>query len=46
MERYQIGAEIEITWHFRCEPFVARQLDRLPRDAALNAAGIVARWYY
>jgi hypothetical protein len=43
---YQVGAEVTLTRHFRVEPFLARQIDRLPSSSGLWAAGIVARWYY
>jgi hypothetical protein len=43
---YQVGAEVQLTEHFRVEPYVARQVDDLPADSALNALGFVARWYY
>lgn len=43
---YQLGAEVEVTRHFRAEPYLARQVDRLPDRSGLYAVGIVARWYY
>jgi len=43
---YQLGAEIMLTKHFRAEPSVARQVDRLPEEGGLWAFAIVARWYY
>jgi hypothetical protein len=45
-ELYQLGAEITCTEHFRLEPSVVRQLDRLPESSGLYAFAIVARWYY
>ena len=45
-ELYQLGAEIAVTRHFRLEPSVARQVDRLPESSGLYAFAIVARWYY
>jgi hypothetical protein len=45
-ELYQVGAEIGVTAHFRIEPSLARQLDRLPESAGLWAFALVARWYY
>ena len=45
-ELYQLGAEITLTDHFRLEPSVARQVDRLPEEVGLYAFAIVARWYY
>ena len=32
--------------HFRIEPYYARQNDTLPRKSAVNALGLVAKWYY
>ena len=43
---YQVGAEVQVTEHFRVEPYLARQLDDLPADSGLYAVGLVARWYY
>jgi len=43
---YQVGTEVQLTEHFRVEPYLARQVDDLPGDAALYALGVVARWYY
>lgn len=43
---YQLGAEIMLTKHFRAEPSVAWQYDRLPEEGGLWAFAIVARWYY
>jgi len=45
-ELYQVGAEVEVTRHFRVEPSVARQVDRLPDRSGLWAFALVARWYY
>jgi len=45
-ELYQVGAEIGVTRHFRVEPSLARQLDRLPSASGLWAWALVARWYY
>ena len=45
-ELYQLGAEIIVTDHFRLEPSVARQIDRLPEESGLYAFAVVARWYY
>jgi hypothetical protein len=45
-ELYQVGAEIAVTRHFRVEPSVARQVDKLPNPSGLWAAAFVARWYY
>jgi len=43
---YQAGAEIGVTGHFRVEPSVVRQLDKLPSSSGLYAFALVARWYY
>jgi len=43
---YQMGAEIGVTGHFRVEPSVVRQLDKLPSPSGLYALTLVARWYY
>ena len=43
---YQVGAEITLTRHFRVEPSLARQEDRLPDKSGLWAIALVARWYY
>ena len=45
-ELYVLGAEMAVTKHFRVEPSVARQLDRLPSASGLYAFALVARWYY
>ena len=43
---YQPGVEIELTEHFRLEPYFARQVDTLPEKSVINAFGMVAKWYY
>jgi len=43
---FQLGAEIQLTEHFRLESYLALQLDRLPKDSSLGAFGLVAKWYY
>jgi hypothetical protein len=43
---YVVGAEMAVTKHFRVEPSVARQLDRLPSASGLWAFAFVARWFY
>jgi hypothetical protein len=43
---FQLGAELPLTEHFRVEPYLALQLDRLPRQSSLGAVGLVAKWYY
>lgn len=43
---YQLGAEIGVTGHFRVEPSLTRQVDRLPESSGLWGVGLVARWYY
>jgi hypothetical protein len=45
-ELYQAGAEVTLGDHFRVEPSVARQVDRLPEESGLWAVAFVARWYY
>ena len=45
-ELYQAGAEVTLGEHFRVEPSVARQVDRLPEKSGLWAVAFVARWYY
>jgi hypothetical protein len=43
---YQGGAEVTVTKHFRWEAYLGYQVDRHPSDKALNALGLVAKWYY
>lgn len=43
---YQLGPEVTLSKHFRCEIYVARQEDRLPSASSTNAFGVVAKWYY
>ena len=38
-EFYQVGAEIGITRHFRVEPSLTRQVDRLPDPPAYGRSG-------
>ena len=45
-ELYQLGAEVTLGEHFRVEPSVARQVDRLPGKSGLWAVALVARWFY
>lgn len=42
----QAGSEITVNKHFRYELFLARQTDRQPTASAVNAFGVVAKWYY
>ncbi len=42
----QGGAELTFGKHFRTELYLARQEDRRPSPAAVNAFGVVAKWYY
>ena len=42
---YQAGAEVTASKGFRWEVYLARQVDRLPGRSALNALGVVAKWY-
>lgn len=41
----QAGAEIETSKGFRWEVYLARQVDRMPGSSAVNALGVVAKWY-
>jgi hypothetical protein len=43
---YQAGSEVTLNDHFRLEIYLAHQADRLPNSSSLNAAGVVAKWYY
>jgi len=43
---YQVGAEVRVTDHFRVEPSLARQVDRLPVRSGLYAIALVAKLYY
>jgi hypothetical protein len=43
---YQVGPEITVNEHFRFEVFLARQVDHLPNESALNAFGVVAKGYF
>jgi hypothetical protein len=40
------GSEFTVDKSFRFELYLARQEDHLPRDSALNAFGMVAKWYF
>jgi hypothetical protein len=41
---YQVGADVETRWRrLRIEPYIARQVDRLPEDSAVNAFGFVVK---
>jgi Protein of unknown function (DUF2490) len=42
----QAGVEVTADRHLRFEFYLARQLDRLPATSALNALGVVAKFYY
>ena len=42
----QGGAELTFSERFRTELYLARQEDRRPSPATLNAFGVVAKWYY
>jgi hypothetical protein len=43
---YQAGSEVTIDKHFRFELNVSRQVDFLPEHSALNAVGLVVKWYH
>ena len=45
-ENSDFRIESETRVHFRLEPYLARQEDRLPERATVTAFGIVARWYF
>ena len=40
------GAEFTVSKGFRFETYLARQQDQLPNETALNALGLVAKWYF
>ena len=42
----QAGTEVTFSKSFRGELYVARQQDELPRQSAVNALGVVAKWYF
>jgi hypothetical protein len=43
---YQVGPEVTVNKGFRFEVFLARQEDRLPQKASLNAFGVLGKWYF
>ena len=43
---YMAGAEVTMDKRFRFELYVARQVDFLPQHSALNAVGLVLKWYH
>jgi len=43
---YQTGAEVTFNKRFRLEPYVSRQIDRLPGDETVDALGITAKLYF
>jgi hypothetical protein len=43
---YEAGSEVTVDKHFRFEVKVSRMSDVLPEDSAVNAVGLVAKWYY
>ena len=45
-ESYQAGVEIEITSHWRVEPYYRRQEDRQPSRKHENGIGLVLKYYY
>jgi hypothetical protein len=43
---YQSGAEIEITRHWRIEPYYARQKDTRPATAYVDRVGLVLKYFH
>ena len=43
---YEAGTEVTVDKHFRFELKVSRMTDVLPDHSAVNALGLVAKWYY
>jgi hypothetical protein len=43
---YMGGTEVTMTQRFRFELYVARQVDTQPQHSALNAVGLVLKWYF
>jgi hypothetical protein len=43
---YQAGVEIELTKHWRIEPYVARQNDSRSASGNLNRFGLVLKSYF
>jgi hypothetical protein len=43
---YQAGPEITFNKRFRLEPYLSRQIDRLPDDETVDALGITAKLYF
>jgi len=43
---YQTGPEITFNKRFRLEPYLSRQIDRLPDDETVDAVGITAKLYF
>ena len=43
---YEAGAEVTVDRHFRFELKLSRMTDVLPQHSAVNAVGLVAKWYY
>ncbi len=42
---YEAGTEVTIDRRLRFEVYLARQVDVLPEHSALNAVGVVLKWY-
>jgi hypothetical protein len=43
---YQVGTEIELTKHWRIEPYYARQIDKLPVSGYVDRVGLVLKYYH
>lgn len=43
---YEAGTEVTLDKRWRFELYVARTVDVLPEHSALNAVGLVAKWYH
>ena len=43
---YEAGTEVTVDKHFRFELKLDRMVDVLPERSAVNAVGLVAKWYY
>jgi hypothetical protein len=45
-QRYQLGAEIEISKHWRIEPYLALDKDREPTERYTDRLGLIAKLYW
>ena len=43
---FMAGTEVTVSQSFRFELYLARQEDRFPSEASVNALGLVAKWYF